>query len=59
MESPLPNPLPSRRIEQLAANPGGDTPRGCEGEGAMEKGACFDLAQIKGLAGYYQCLGDE
>ena len=35
------SPLPSRRIEQLAANPGGDTPRGCEGEGTMVKGACF------------------
>jgi hypothetical protein len=59
MKSPLPNPLPSRRIEQLAANPGGDTPRGCEGEGAMVKGACFDLVQIKGLAKFYQRFGDE
>jgi hypothetical protein len=29
------------------------------GEGENEKGACFDLVQIKGLAKFYQRFGDE
>ena len=29
------------------------------GEGANEKGACFDLVQIKGLTKFYQRFGDE
>jgi len=59
MESPLPNPLPSRRIEQLATNPSGDIPRGGEGEGENVKSACFDRVQIKGLTKFYQRFGDE